>query len=1845
MSSAAIQAGKAVITVGLDPKGVDRGISEMSRQLKGLSTAFREVGFEVTALSGAISYGLVRALKLLDKPLRISAHIEAATISFEVLTGSARMAIDTVKELRAFASVSPLKFEGLAQASETLLAYGVSARRVVKDIKLLGQVSRGDQTRLTRLALSYGQVAAKGRLYASEMRQFTESGFNPLQIMVERTGKTMGVLLKEMENGQVRFEDVRQAFIDATSAGGRFFGLLEKQSQSLGGHFFRMVDAVEQALQPIGDALAEPLKAIMRSVMDVAREMRTFLIANHNLVRGIVGGTLVLTTFSVAVTGVGLSLLAIGAAGRIFSTVLKTLGYFSKVSFKATTAQLGSVTVAASDMSVGVVTAATEASGAIKILDKSIKGITVGMAVEMRKLEVAFVKGFAKASAAVNSFASALTVQSARASKALTTTLGASFNSLQPVVRSAMTKAGESYRLGWDRIHTTSRLAAVRLRNGLTNAFSGLAKSTMVAMKGVERAYISGWSVLIKYSKVGGKALTEAFKLALLKMPVPVTRAMNLARKAYITGWSLMVSETPSSGALLRAAFKSALIKLPATMTQAMALCEKAYVSGWAAMTKSTGPAGKAFLAAFKLQLKGLKVLVAEAMLTARAAYKLGWEKLAASSAAGGKVFSASFAAAFKGIASIVAVEMAAINLSVSSSVELLGQRLIGLVTATNAAIAAKTAELQVYAATLRGVVAEIGGASTAAGAAGVKGAAGAKGATAAGTVAGATGAKKRGTKKSEMDEFADRIKAAIITAKTPAEKRKRGGQTGPRGPYKKKSDVDPEKLTKKVQAKAEVKVAKAAVSTAVATAAASAAVQVAEIVATAEEASPKAARRVAQTISTQRTKRRKPGLKPRPENLARLQAEAIAAKRRGLLGGDGMGGASGISGIVPASPNRIRVRGPGRRNIERNQRLQAAMAKRDAEIARRAGRVTVNSEKERRRALARAAQGRPPATIPRRPGPNFVPYRAPNAMIPFDPAFAAQQERSTLGFAPLGEAPFLGPGGRDDVQAMREEKAAARANRKRLEAFRTGNRLARNRPDVEFPSQRLQTFPVTGPMNFNQPFTREEARKAAIASRIGGLRPSESRSQLAARMTPSVLPVPPSPEPPRLSKVNPGGLAEKQRRRAAAAQELLRRQDPAYMQQFQAGQRERVLSGKLAGVRRPSLGQRIGGALAGMVDPAANLAGTKRIGAAAGGVTKFGGKIGGVIGGAGKSMLSPIAQMGGVLKALLVPVGIVAAKFAVIAVVVAGVAALFVKVAKNAGVLDEIATGMKSTFASVYGWVSQVVTTLFKAAKMGEIGAMLSYAFAEAKFGFLVFVQSMFKLLPEVVGYGSELFIALGKTIIDVFSALPGLIWGALTGATKISMEVFTSMFALNMPGKEGGALDASVKAARSEADRQRVGINARSSERDAKAAGIADADSQKARATEAENTRLAEQEEAAVRIAAENARIKGLSDSGVDPSAFGLDPEVMASSQKSAKDRVKALVDENIAIYQAARGNKNYLDVINGVSSAMIAASQSASDLNEVLKAGEKLNERIKDAQSSTFAVFDGGGALQERKAAIKAIFDADQKSLQLRKEAAALEVAGTDPANQSAEFSDRQKILSAAIASTAGSSRIARNNFLKLNEALRAEAFLTFAETIKALGDDIEALVLGADAAERLKLQRQGLNKAELDAIDGLKQQKKVLEERAEADKLRKERAAEIRESLKTPAQQLAQSQKEIADLQARGLLSQNEAAAAFSNAIRDANAAAIENAGKSGFTANRVGSGAAMEARRTALGQLQGFAAAAQGAKLAADIAKKAVAAKNDARNRDIAESLFKQKQLTALDEIKKAILNQPKVAMP
>lgn len=181
--------------------------------------------------------------------------VEQLEISFSTLLGSQAEANSLLAELKSYGTVTPYDTEGLAQAARLMLSYGMSANKVMPMLKVLGDIAMGDKEKLQSLALAFSQMSASGRVYKQDLNQMVNAGFNPLQIIAEQTGKSIGELNDELSAGKISVNQIEQAFIDATSEGGKFHNMVNNMSDSIAGKTAQMTDNWENFIASIGGLL------------------------------------------------------------------------------------------------------------------------------------------------------------------------------------------------------------------------------------------------------------------------------------------------------------------------------------------------------------------------------------------------------------------------------------------------------------------------------------------------------------------------------------------------------------------------------------------------------------------------------------------------------------------------------------------------------------------------------------------------------------------------------------------------------------------------------------------------------------------------------------------------------------------------------------------------------------------------------------------------------------------------------------------------------------------------------------------------------------------------------------------------------------------------------------------------------------------------------------------------------------------------------------------------------------------------------------------------------------------------------------------------------------------------------------------------------------------------------------------------------------------------------------------------------------------------------------------------------------------------------------------------------
>lgn len=230
-----------------------------------LGSSFRIFTPEVLAASAAIG-GLYGAFKLMKDSIGLAAELESASIQFEVMTGSIEQSKTLLKEMRQLADTTPLSFRGISQAAQTMIAFGVDTAKVMPLMRQLGDVARGDDERLKSLTLAFSQMSSAGRLMGQDLLQMVNAGFNPLQIISERTGVSMLELKKQMEDGRISTKLVELAFADATAEGGRFNGMLERAKDTFAGQTAQLAADIDVMKTKLGEEFLPLVKQVTKEL-------------------------------------------------------------------------------------------------------------------------------------------------------------------------------------------------------------------------------------------------------------------------------------------------------------------------------------------------------------------------------------------------------------------------------------------------------------------------------------------------------------------------------------------------------------------------------------------------------------------------------------------------------------------------------------------------------------------------------------------------------------------------------------------------------------------------------------------------------------------------------------------------------------------------------------------------------------------------------------------------------------------------------------------------------------------------------------------------------------------------------------------------------------------------------------------------------------------------------------------------------------------------------------------------------------------------------------------------------------------------------------------------------------------------------------------------------------------------------------------------------------------------------------------------------------------------------------------------------------------------------------------
>lgn len=228
-----------------------------------MDEVFRNVGKTIVG-----AFTIDKAQEFIRSIVKARSEVESLERSFEVLAGTVK-GKQLFAEIKGFAVKTPMSMSELAKGAQTLLSFNIEAEKVMPILRSIGDISMGDAGKFNSLTLAFSQMSSTGKLMGQDLLQMINAGFNPLSVMAEKTGKDIGTLKDEMSAGAISADMVTQAFMDATSEGGKFHNMLAIQSETVKGSISNLQGAIDDMLNALGEKSQGVISSSIQTATDL----------------------------------------------------------------------------------------------------------------------------------------------------------------------------------------------------------------------------------------------------------------------------------------------------------------------------------------------------------------------------------------------------------------------------------------------------------------------------------------------------------------------------------------------------------------------------------------------------------------------------------------------------------------------------------------------------------------------------------------------------------------------------------------------------------------------------------------------------------------------------------------------------------------------------------------------------------------------------------------------------------------------------------------------------------------------------------------------------------------------------------------------------------------------------------------------------------------------------------------------------------------------------------------------------------------------------------------------------------------------------------------------------------------------------------------------------------------------------------------------------------------------------------------------------------------------------------------------------------------------------------------
>ncbi len=288
-------------------RGVQDGVRQTAQIVEQQGQSIENVFNHIKGVA-SVAFAGFTAKEIVTTLANVRGEFQQLEIAFGTMLGSEQKAAELIKQLTNLAATTPFDMKGVASGAKSLLAYGFSAEEVTDTMRRLGDVCAGLGLNLQDMAWLYGTTRVQGRLFTQDFRQFTGRGIPLAEELAKQFGVTKDKVQELVTAGKVGFPQVQQAMESLTNDGGKFGGLMEKQSHSITGQISNIEDTIEMAINDLGtqtEGIMNDALSVTSAIIDHWKEIGEVILVAASSIGLYKAMAVGIASFETATTQVG----------------------------------------------------------------------------------------------------------------------------------------------------------------------------------------------------------------------------------------------------------------------------------------------------------------------------------------------------------------------------------------------------------------------------------------------------------------------------------------------------------------------------------------------------------------------------------------------------------------------------------------------------------------------------------------------------------------------------------------------------------------------------------------------------------------------------------------------------------------------------------------------------------------------------------------------------------------------------------------------------------------------------------------------------------------------------------------------------------------------------------------------------------------------------------------------------------------------------------------------------------------------------------------------------------------------------------------------------------------------------------------------------------------------------------------------------------------------------------------------------------------------------------------------------------------------------------------------------